>query len=213
MDGIPPQKFFSERLNSSIYTLFCKHNTTLIPTQLTAYLSCGYHFLLLLEVFIDNTGEKFFDRNGTFLCGRFPKRMANVLMILFDGTCGLCQRSVLFVAKHDLQRRFRFVPVQSEAGQALLMHSGLSPDYAKSVVLLRGDRVYLKSSAILHIVRYLRFPLSLGFVFIIVPQRVRDYVYDVIATRRHRVCPANPPELPAIIQERLMTHLNSIQEP
>ena len=46
----------------------------------------------------------------------------NKKIILFDGVCNLCESSVQFVIKHDVNDQFRFVSLQSELGQKILEH-------------------------------------------------------------------------------------------
>lgn len=55
-----------------------------------------------------------------------------------------------------------------------------------SVVLVVGDRAYVRSDAALEVVRRLGFPWSLLAVFKVVPRPIRDVVYDWIARHRYR---------------------------
>lgn len=45
-------------------------------------------------------------------------------VILFDGYCLLCKRSVQFVLRHDLQAHFKFASLQSAAAKQLLYKHG-----------------------------------------------------------------------------------------
>jgi predicted DCC family thiol-disulfide oxidoreductase YuxK len=45
-------------------------------------------------------------------------------VVLFDGVCNLCNRSVDFLVRHDRAQRLRFAPLQSETGRALLRRTG-----------------------------------------------------------------------------------------
>lgn len=44
----------------------------------------------------------------------------------------------------------------------------------------------MKSTAVLRIARYLRFPWNLGFALVLVPRALRDPAYDWMARNRHR---------------------------
>ena len=38
-------------------------------------------------------------------------------IILFDGVCNLCSKSVRFIIKYDKADKFRFASIQSETGK------------------------------------------------------------------------------------------------
>ncbi|MCS7037951.1 MAG: thiol-disulfide oxidoreductase DCC family protein [Saprospiraceae bacterium] len=106
-------------------------------------------------------------------------------LLLFDGVCHLCAGSVQWVLKRDKKGIFRFAPLQSEVGQQALKGLGVSEN-VDSVVLIIGQRAYVRSDAALEVARRLDFPWSLLAVFRVVPRLVRDAVYDWIARHRYR---------------------------
>ena len=57
--------------------------------------------------------------------------------------------------------------------------------FIDSIILLDNNRIYSKSSAVLRILKRLRLPYNLLWVFIIVPPFVRNFVYDVVARNRY----------------------------
>jgi len=130
-------------------------------------------------------------------------------VVLFDGVCNLCNGSVQFVIKRDPHARFRFAALQSAAGAALVTRATGQPidDSLESMLLVENDHLYDRSTALLRIVRKLRFPWPLFYGFVIVPRAVRDSVYDLIARRRYRwfgrreVCMVPTPELRARFME------------
>ncbi len=107
-------------------------------------------------------------------------------VVLFDGTCNLCNGAVQFVVRRDPRGRFRFAPLQSAAAQKLLAPGGGLPALPDSIVLVHQGRVRTKSGAALAIARGLRWPWPLLTVFWLVPAPLRDFVYDWIARHRHR---------------------------
>lgn len=127
-------------------------------------------------------------------------------IILFDGTCAFCERSVRFIAARD-NGYFRFGASQNPEGRALLEQLGTSREAAKSIILIDGDRIYLRSDAMLRIARRMRAPWKFAAVFLWVPRPVRDAVYRVVAAIRLRIagtsnaCEIPPPE----IRERLIS--------
>jgi predicted DCC family thiol-disulfide oxidoreductase YuxK len=122
-------------------------------------------------------------------------------IVLFDGTCGFCERSVTFIAKRDSSAYFRFGASQTPQAEALLARHGVTRATARSMILIEGDRVYLRSTASLRIASRLSFPWSLLRVLLFVPVPLRDAVYRVIAAIRHRIagrsnaCEIPPPEI------------------
>jgi predicted DCC family thiol-disulfide oxidoreductase YuxK len=107
-------------------------------------------------------------------------------LMLFDGTCGLCNGWVDFVIRFDRSGRFRFTPLQSETGRNMLAEVHLSPDYRDSIVLFQEGRIYTSSTAVLRILRELGLPFSLAYVFIVIPSFIREAVYRFIARNRYK---------------------------
>ncbi|CAH8353611.1 unnamed protein product [Eruca vesicaria subsp. sativa] len=107
-------------------------------------------------------------------------------IMLFDGVCNLCNGGVKFVRDHDHNRSIRFEALQSEAGKKLLMRSGRAPDDISSVVLVEKDRSYIKSEAVLKIMKYIDLPFpQLAFFLQFSPLFVRDFLYENVANNRY----------------------------
>jgi predicted DCC family thiol-disulfide oxidoreductase YuxK len=116
--------------------------------------------------------------------GRIPVN-ANMPLVIFDGVCVLCNRSVDFIIRRDQRKIFRFAQIQSEAGATKI--NGQSPDDATtaSVYLIEGDSTYTKSTAVLRILRSLGGVWSTLYIFVLIPRFVRDGIYDLIAKHRY----------------------------
>jgi predicted DCC family thiol-disulfide oxidoreductase YuxK len=132
--------------------------------------------------------------------------VSNAPIVLFDGECGLCSRSVQFVARHDASSKVRFAPLQSNVGIRLREHAGV-PSGLGSVIVIDHGRAYLKSDATIRIASRLRFPWNLLRLLAVIPKPLRDWGYDVVAANRLRwfgrddICRRPPPGL----RERLLT--------
>jgi len=111
----------------------------------------------------------------------------NENILLFDGYCNLCSRLVNFIIKRDKKAKFLFVSLQSASGQSLLKKFGLPTDDFDSVVYIRSDKYFLKSSAILYILKELGGIWKFFFIFIIIPNFVRDFIYKIIAKTRYKI--------------------------
>lgn len=80
-----------------------------------------------------------------------------------------------------------FASLQSERGKELLVKHGLPVDDYASFVYIKGNKVYMKSSGALHVLKDIGGLWKLFYVFIIVPRPIRDYVYSLIANSRYRL--------------------------
>lgn len=110
-------------------------------------------------------------------------------ILLFDGVCNLCNRSVQFVIRHDRGKVFLFATLQGPFARKVLEGAGLTPvipGATGSVVLLYHDKVYTRSTAVLKTLGLLGWPWKVALIFYIVPVAVRDRVYDWVARNRYR---------------------------
>ena len=107
-------------------------------------------------------------------------------MILFDGTCKLCNNIVSFITKNDSGKIFCFIPLESEKALKYLIRFIKDGVNKGSVLLIQDDKVYTKSDAVLRILRCLDGLWALFYVFMIVPRFIRDPLYDIIAKYRYR---------------------------
>lgn len=106
-------------------------------------------------------------------------------IILFDGVCNLCNGLVQFVITHDKKSIFRFGSLQSEGGRVLLKEHGLPLNDYDSFVYVKDNRVYLKSTGALHVLKDLGGFYKLLYVFIAIPRPLRDFAYSLIAQNRY----------------------------
>ena len=111
--------------------------------------------------------------------------MEEKAIILFDGVCNLCNGAVTFVIKRDPKDRFRFAALQSEIGEELIHKYGLKDKGLDSIVLIEGEKAFVKSSAALRIARKLSGLWPLLYVFTILPRFLRDPFYNLIARNRY----------------------------
>ena len=130
-------------------------------------------------------------------------------LLLFDGVCNLCNRSVQFVIRHDRARVFRFASLQSAAAARALESFGgaekaLAPSRGGadgvtgsaiavdaggsmgSVLLIYRGRLYVRSEAVLKVLDILGGAWRITGVFKILPRPLRDTIYDWIARNRYR---------------------------
>ena len=76
--------------------------------------------------------------------------------------------------------------LDSEYSQRLLHKLSDSFEKVDSIVLIDGQKAYIKSAAVLRIAKHLGGLYPLLFVFVLIPPVIRNYVYDVIARNRSK---------------------------
>jgi len=107
--------------------------------------------------------------------------------ITYDAECNFCNGVVRFLRKRDRHDRFRFVPLQSEEGGELLKGAGLAGKDRNTVVYYSGKNIYLRSTAVLHILKDTGGIWSLAYILIIFPRFMRDWVYRLVARYRYHI--------------------------
>jgi predicted DCC family thiol-disulfide oxidoreductase YuxK len=127
-------------------------------------------------------------------------------IILFDGTCAFCERSVRFIATRD-DGYFKFGASQNPEGRALLARYGTDRESARSIILIEDGEVSVRSTAVLKIARRMRVPWRWAAMCLAIPAPIRDVVYRMVAAIRHRLAgPSNACEVPPPeIRQRLIT--------
>lgn len=106
-------------------------------------------------------------------------------IILFDGACNFCDKSVQFIIKRDTCGHFKFASLQSDIGKELLRKYNV-PMNIDSFVLIENNNCYFKSSAGLRVCRNLKGAWKYLYFLLIVPKPLRDFVYGIIAKNRYR---------------------------
>ncbi len=115
-----------------------------------------------------------------------PPKIGSVMhpVVLYDGFCNLCSRSVQFIMKRDKKKKFLFSPLSSEFSKQVFRHFQLPEGYSDSVILFNRNKVYKSSGAALQIAVRLSGLWPLMAIFFIVPWFLRDCLYNFIAKRR-----------------------------
>jgi predicted DCC family thiol-disulfide oxidoreductase YuxK len=94
---------------------------------------------------------------------------------------------VQFIIKHDKRDTFEFVPLMSEEGSDLLKRHNIDSAEIDSIVLVSGDSAYVKSKAVLKIMKYLGGIWKITEVFGILPDKLLDWLYDITAKNRYKI--------------------------
>ena len=129
----------------------------------------------------------------------------NAPVLLYDGVCGFCNKTVQMILERDRAGTMRFAALQSDYGRAIVeRHAELRG--VDSVVFVEnspegGERVFVRSDAALRVLKYLGGAWKLLLAARVIPKPVRDFFYDLFARNRYRVfgkydtCMLPPPEV------------------
>ena len=126
--------------------------------------------------------------------------------VYYDGGCALCHASVRRLVARDRDgSRFRFAPIGGARFREDLSEAERTGLPDALIVRTADGRLLLRSAAALALaLRLGGAAAAIARVLLLVPERLRDAVYDGIARTRYRVfgrkddaCPVLPPELRA----------------
>ena len=101
--------------------------------------------------------------------------------LLIDGMCGLCSRTGKFISKRQ-SGELDIIEQQSDFGIGLLKAHEINVD---SLVLIRNERAYIRSSAAIRCLLYMRWNWIWIYPFVwAVPLPIRDLAYIAVAKLR-----------------------------
>jgi predicted DCC family thiol-disulfide oxidoreductase YuxK len=112
--------------------------------------------------------------------------MPSQTIILFDGVCNFCNTAVNFVIKRDKKSVLKFAPLQSEFAKRILINHHLSAEDLSTFLFIENNKIYTKSTAALKVCKYLKGLWSLLYGLIIVPEFIRNGIYNWIAKNRYQ---------------------------
>lgn len=113
-------------------------------------------------------------------------------VLLFDGSCGVCARSIQWVLAHEREHHLRFAALESPLGQRLRDRAGV-PAEVDSLIWIDASAgatptglVY--SEAVRQVLGYVGGPWRILHVLLgLVPRPVRDLGYRIFARHRRAV--------------------------
>jgi predicted DCC family thiol-disulfide oxidoreductase YuxK len=116
-----------------------------------------------------------------------PARDADGPIVLYDGDCGFCAKSVRWILAHEGDHAIRFAPLQGATAAELRRRYPRIPIAIDSVVYVSDGRAHLRSKAMLHAAHHLRVPWRWGHALRWLPAVVFDLGYRLIAAVRYRI--------------------------
>jgi predicted DCC family thiol-disulfide oxidoreductase YuxK len=104
--------------------------------------------------------------------------------ILYDGECGLCSKAMRFLAEEDSANNFKMRSLQEPIGQELLRKYNLPTDKFDTMVLIKNNKAYIKSEAVIESGKSLGGIWSLGCGIYLIPKGLRESGYEWISKNR-----------------------------
>jgi len=111
----------------------------------------------------------------------------NGQVMLYDGVCGLCAKSVRWILRHERDHAIKFAPLQGETAAALRAKHPEIPEQLSTVVYIDGDRVHLRSKAFLYMTKHLHGPWRWLYAVRWWPAFLGDIGYRIVAAVRYRM--------------------------
>lgn len=108
-------------------------------------------------------------------------------IIFYDGECGLCNRSVQFVLKHEKTPVIQFSALQSAFAIDFFERNNYpQPDFS-TFYFYSDNRLFQKSKAAFKVIPYLKWYCQPLRIFSVLPTSLTDFGYNFIAKRRKRI--------------------------
>lgn len=106
------------------------------------------------------------------------------LVVLIDGSCALCNSAVAWLARRNVDGAMIFATNQGEVARI----AGEPPGGDMgTIVVWDGSRRLVRSAAVLALLRTLGGGWRLlAWLACLCPGTLRDFLYDQVASRRHR---------------------------
>lgn len=112
-------------------------------------------------------------------------------LVLFDGVCGFCDRTVHWLLERDPAERMHFAPLQGEAAATLRERHPEIPHDIDTLVLVERhageERVLLRSRAVLAVCAQLQPPPGWLPWVAWLPRPLADGAYRLFASLRYRL--------------------------
>jgi predicted DCC family thiol-disulfide oxidoreductase YuxK len=107
-------------------------------------------------------------------------------IVFFDGVCGLCNRFVDFVLRHDRVGTLRLSPLQGETAERLLTTN--DREQLATVIFWDNDCAFRRSAAVVRVCWRLGTVWKvLGGALWCIPLPLRDLGYKLVAANRYRL--------------------------
>ena len=108
-------------------------------------------------------------------------------IVFYDGNCGFCNRVVQFILKYEKNRTLFFSAIESSFAKKFFKESGIFEAEINTFYFYENGKFHKRSKAMIQLSKFLKFPLSLFRLLVIIPPFARDAAYRFIAKRRRKI--------------------------
>ena len=128
------------------------------------------------------------------------KAQQHQAVLLYDGLCCLCNRTVYFLVQIDHQAVLHFAALQSNTAKSLLEQVYYSRPLPDGVVLIHNGKIYTESDAALKSLQLVGGIWKLVAILRFIPHFIRNPIYRIVARNRYTwfgkydSCPIPKPE-------------------
>ncbi len=107
------------------------------------------------------------------------------VLVFYDGTCGFCNQSILFLLSKKPSNQLRFIAQQSDIGVQIRKQFQIN-EQLDSIFLIENQTVFTKASGFLKILSHVNSKWYYASYLKYVPSCISNSIYDLIAKYRHR---------------------------
>tara|TARA_B100000963_G_scaffold297131_1_gene268515 strand:- start:63514 stop:63906 length:393 start_codon:yes stop_codon:yes gene_type:complete len=104
-------------------------------------------------------------------------------IIFYDAYCALCDKSITWILENDNENEFQFCHFKSDFAKSSLKNNFKTDSV--SILTVKGE-VISKSDATIFILYTLKKYRSFYIILKIIPKKLRDFFYDVVAKNRYQ---------------------------
>ncbi len=108
-------------------------------------------------------------------------------IIFYDGECGFCNKSVQLVLNNEKTHEIKFAALQSDFAINFFKDQNLLKADMSTFYFWNEEKMFQKSRGALKVLSFLKFPWSLLKIGYLIPNYLRDKMYDFIAKRRTKL--------------------------
>lgn len=106
-------------------------------------------------------------------------------VVIYDHNCAICTGTVAFLKKREGLANIEYVAYDTSEGKRLLNTCSLDFSSEQYIVFIKKQEVFVKSGAVLEILKEAGGIWRILYVFILVPAPLRNFVYNFIAKNRY----------------------------
>jgi predicted DCC family thiol-disulfide oxidoreductase YuxK len=109
------------------------------------------------------------------------------VIFLYDGECGFCNSTVIFLLDNTAADRLAFSALQSDYAHALCREHGVEEPDLSTAYFFDGTKIHMRSSAVLRAISLCNTPARFLAFGLVIPKLIRDYCYSVISRFRKHI--------------------------